>query len=104
MTFGEQMVHGVTSIFRCQVIISMLMLSLLPLKRLIISHYQIQICRLSEHREDFWILKLQTFPPQDLNITQLSSRHYWIYLVAILRLITTLLYVHFSLFRTLSRV
>ena len=38
--FGEQMVHRVTSIFKCQFIISILTLSLPSLKRFIISHYQ----------------------------------------------------------------
>ena len=40
MMFGEQMVHRVTSIFKCQVMILMLALSLLSLKRFILSHYQ----------------------------------------------------------------
>ena len=40
MIFGEQMVHRVTSIFKFQVIISMLMVSILSLKRFVTSHYQ----------------------------------------------------------------
>ena len=49
---------------------------------------KLKIRTLLEHREDFWILKLQT----------LSSRHYWIHLVAILILVTTHLFVHFILY------
>ena len=43
MPFGEQVVHRVTSIFKCQVKISMLMLSLLSLNRFIISHMDFEI-------------------------------------------------------------
>ena len=30
---------------------------------------KLKFCSLLEHREDFWILKLQTLSPQDLNIS-----------------------------------
>ena len=70
MMFGEQMVHRVTSIFKCQVhnfntdakftiIEEVYNKSLSKLK----------IRSLLEHREDFWILKLQTLSPQGLNIS-----------------------------------
>ena len=36
-----------------------------------------KILNLLEHREDFWILKLQTLSPQDLNIS-LNYPHYWV--------------------------
>ena len=73
--FGEQMVHRVTSMFKCQVIILMLTLSLLSLKRFIISDYQSwkfvvrEKIEKTEHREDFFILKLQALSLQDLNIS-----------------------------------
>ena len=63
------MVHRVTSIFKCQVIISMLTLSLLSLKRFFKSLSKLKICSLLEHSEDFPILKLQTLSPQGLNIS-----------------------------------
>ena len=40
MTFGQQIVHHVASLFECQVIFSMVTLSWQSLKRFIISHYQ----------------------------------------------------------------
>ena len=59
MKFGEQMVNRVTSIFKCQVIAEVYNKSLSKLK----------IRSLLKHREDFWILKLQTISPQSLNIS-----------------------------------
>ena len=72
MMFGEQMVHCVTSIKHFQmpghnfnthakftIIEEVYNKSLSKLK----------IRSLLEHREDFWILKLQTLSPQGLNIS-----------------------------------
>ena len=59
MKFGEQMVNRVTSIFKCQAIAEVYNKSLSKLK----------IRSLLKHREDFWILKLQTISPQSLNIS-----------------------------------
>ena len=60
---------------------------------------KLKIRSLLEHREDFWILKLQTLSLQGINI----SLNYPYPLVAILKLVSTHLFVHFILYRTLSR-
>ena len=49
MMFGEQMVHRVTNIFKCQTVFEDIYNK--PLSKL-------KIRSLLEHREDFWILKL----------------------------------------------
>ena len=59
MMFLEQMVHRVTRFFKWQIIERVYNKSLSKLK----------IRSLLEHREDFWILKLQTLSPQGLNIS-----------------------------------
>ena len=70
MMFGEQMVHRVTSIFKCQVIISILTLSCTIIEEVYNkSLSKLKIRSLLEHREDFWILKLQTLSPQGLSIS-----------------------------------
>ena len=69
MMFGEQMVQLVTRIFKCQVTTSMLTLSLLSLKRFIISHYQVENLQSVRTQRKFRILKLQSLSPKGLNIS-----------------------------------
>ena len=66
-----------------------------------------KFCSLLQHREDFSILNLQTLSNSRSNHistlldpqTLRSSGHYWIYLVAIVRLVSTHLFDHFSLYK-----
>ena len=72
MMFREQMVHRVTSIFKCQVITLMLtlMLKFTIIEEVYIkSLSKLKLCSLLEHREDFWILKLQTLSLQVITIS-----------------------------------
>ena len=63
-----------------------------------------KICSLLEHREDFWILKLQALSLQGLKISlNYPQDIIWIYFVSILRLVSTRLFVHFILYQALSR-
>ena len=65
---------------------------------------KLKIRILLEHREDFWILKLQTLSPQGLNISlNYPQDTTWIYVVAILKLVSTHLFIQFILYRILSR-
>ena len=67
---GEQMVHRVISIFKCQVIILNVHSKFTIIEQIYNkSLSKSKIRSLLEHREDFWILKLQTLSPQGLNIS-----------------------------------
>ena len=99
MKFVEQMAQRKTSILKCQFIISMPTLSLLSLNRLIISHYQSRqfaALRIQRRFLDFEITN--STPARFKYIALLSSRHYWIYLMAMLRLVS--LHLLFILFFT----
>ena len=66
MVFGKPMIQLVTSIFKCQVIISNFTINEEVYNK---SLSKLKIRSLLEHIEDFWILKLQTLSPQGLNIS-----------------------------------
>ena len=66
MVFGKPMIQLVTSIFQCQVIISNFTINEEVYNK---SLSKLKIRSLLEHKEDFWILKLQTLSPQGLNIS-----------------------------------
>ena len=64
------MVHRVISIFKCQVIILNVHSKFTIIEEIYNkSLSKSKIRSLLEHREDFWILKLQTLSPQGLNIS-----------------------------------
>ena len=64
---------------------------------------KLKIHSLLEHRIIFLDFEIENFfPARSKHITYLSSRQYWVHLVAMLRLISTHLLVHFILYRTLS--
>ena len=65
MTLGKQMVQHVTRIFKCQVII----LKFTIIEEVYKSLPKLKIRSVLDHREDFWILQLQTLSPQVLNIS-----------------------------------
>ena len=65
MTLGKQMVQHLTRIFKCQVII----LKFTIIEEVYKSLPKLKIRSVLDHREDFWILQLQTLSPQGLNIS-----------------------------------
>ena len=70
MMFGEQMIHCLTSIFKCQINNFNVHAKFTIIKEVYNkSLSKLKIHSLLEYREDFWILKLQTLSPQGLNLS-----------------------------------
>ena len=64
------MVHRVISIFKCQAINLIVHCTFTIIEEIYNkSLSKSKIRSLLEHREDFWVLKLQTLSPQGLNIS-----------------------------------
>ena len=70
MMFGEQMIHCLTSIFKCQINNFNVHAKFTINKEVYNkSLSKLKIRSLLEYREDFCILKLQTLSPQGLNLS-----------------------------------